>query len=77
VIPAELQERRQWVVWRSGLRDGDPTKVPYRVDGRGRASSTNATTWGSFGDARLVASTGELMGSASSSALTIRIAAST
>ena len=47
-IPAELRERPQWVVWRLEHRDGKPTKVPYRADGSGRASSTDATTWASF-----------------------------
>jgi primase-polymerase (primpol)-like protein len=35
-------------VWKYELRDNEPTKVPYRVDGRGRASATDAATWGSF-----------------------------
>ena len=47
-IPAELRERDQWVIWRSETRDGKQTKVPYRPDGSGRASTTDATTWGSY-----------------------------
>lgn len=54
-IPAELRERRQWVVWRSEERDGKPTKVPYRGDGNGRASSTDPTTWTTFERALAVA----------------------
>jgi putative DNA primase/helicase len=48
LIPAELRERPQWVVWRHEERDGKATKVPYRADGTGRASSTDAATWASF-----------------------------
>lgn len=47
-VPNELCTRRQWVIWRTEERDGKPTKVPYRADGAGRASATDATTWGSF-----------------------------
>ncbi len=47
-IPAELQERRQWVVWKYGLRDGAWTKIPYQVDGRTRAESDNPKTWTTF-----------------------------
>ena len=62
-IPAELKERPQWVTWRVEIRDGKPTKVPYRPefiykDSRGkpknqptRASATDLATWGSFEDA--------------------------
>jgi putative DNA primase/helicase len=47
-IPIELRDRPQWVVWRLEERDGKPTKVPYRSDGEGRASSTDPATWGTF-----------------------------
>jgi putative DNA primase/helicase len=47
-IPLELRERRQWVVWRAVERDGKTTKVPYRADGAGRASSTDPITWATF-----------------------------
>jgi len=53
-IPLELRERPQWVLWRTEDRDGKPTKVPCRTDGR-RASSTDANTWTTF-DAALAAS---------------------
>ena len=53
-IPAELRERPQWVVWSAETRDGKTTKVPYRADLRGRASSTDPATWSTF-DAALVA----------------------
>ena len=47
-IPADLREREQWVVWRRVERDGKATKVPYRADGSGRASSTDPATWSTF-----------------------------
>lgn len=48
-IPAELRARRQWVVWRLVKRDdGKGTKVPYRADGSGKASSTDPSTWSTF-----------------------------
>jgi primase-polymerase (primpol)-like protein len=50
-IPVELRDRPQWVVWRLEQRDGKRTKVPYRADGAGRASSTDPTTWSTFDSA--------------------------
>ena len=47
-VPAELRERPQWVVWRLEERDGKRTKVPYRADGSGRASTTDSSTWATF-----------------------------
>jgi primase-polymerase (primpol)-like protein len=48
-IPAEIRERDQWVNWRrERRRDGKGTKVPYRADGMGRASSTDPATWSTF-----------------------------
>jgi primase-polymerase (primpol)-like protein len=51
-LPAELTERRQWVLWRFEQRDGGakPTKVPYTCTGH-KASSTNPQHWSSFDDA--------------------------
>jgi len=50
-IPGELRDRPQWVTWRLEQRDGKPTKVPYRADGKGRADATDPSTWAPFGDA--------------------------
>lgn len=49
-IPAELRSVPRWVSWRLETRGNDPkpTKVPYRADGRGKASSTDPTTWATF-----------------------------
>jgi putative DNA primase/helicase len=49
-IPLALRERPQWVVWEEQLRDGNWTKPPGGVRG-GPASTTDASTWGSFDDA--------------------------
>lgn len=46
-FPRELLERPNWVNWRSEVRDGRRTKVPYQVDGR-KASSTDPATWTTF-----------------------------
>jgi primase-polymerase (primpol)-like protein len=35
-------------VWRQETRDERPTKVPYRLDGSTRASTTDASTWTTF-----------------------------
>ena len=43
-IPAELQDRPQWVLWRIVTRDGQETKLPYQVGGD-MAKSNDPTTW--------------------------------
>lgn len=50
-IPSELKTLDQWVMWRYEDRDGRPTKVPYQAKARSRAraSSTDRTTWASYG----------------------------
>jgi putative DNA primase/helicase len=51
-IPVELKQLNQWVVWRYELNDDDEwTKVPYRVDRSGKASTTEPKDWTSFGQA--------------------------
>ena len=48
-IPAELIQRRRWVVWRREDRDGKPTNVPYQPQNPAyRASSTDPRSWGEF-----------------------------
>ncbi|MFC1969077.1 AAA family ATPase [Chloroflexota bacterium] len=44
----ELQQYPQWVLWRREMRDGKQTKIPYRADGKGLASTTDAKTWASY-----------------------------
>jgi putative DNA primase/helicase len=50
-IPAELKDRRQWIVWRYEVRNGDLTKIPYNARNAGPASSTDLETWVYYGDA--------------------------
>lgn len=64
-IPADMKSLPCWILWRLELRQGRATKMPYRPDGSGRkASSTDASTWGSFdtASARLEAETGRYSG---------------
>ena len=52
VLPAELRERPQWLLWRLEERNGKPTKVPVRADDPRRpASTTDPATWATFEDA--------------------------
>lgn len=44
VIPEQLTERPQWVLWRSEQRGNQITKVPFTPSGT-HASVTNPTTW--------------------------------
>lgn len=50
-IPQELKELPQWLVWREEVKNGKPTKVPYRADGLGKADVTDYTTWTSYDNA--------------------------
>jgi hypothetical protein len=47
VVPDDLSERDQWVLWRYEKRNGKATKIPYQL-GRRYASSTDPRTWASF-----------------------------
>ena len=49
-IPEELKIRPQWVNWRLEERDGKRTKVPYTPRTGRKASTTDLTTWGMFGE---------------------------
>ncbi len=51
-IPAEMQELRQWVLWRYSWRDerNEWAKVPMQVNGHA-AKSNDPATWSSFKDA--------------------------
>ncbi|MCL4839246.1 MAG: hypothetical protein KJ058_14925 [Thermoanaerobaculia bacterium] len=50
-VPAELLEGERFVVWRSELRGGKPTKVPYIAGTTRKASSTDPSTWRTFPEA--------------------------
>lgn len=53
----DLEDRPCWVAWQNELREapngkpGRKTKVPYRPRGGGKASSTDAATWGTYREA--------------------------
>ena len=48
--PAELMKRDQWCLWRiEPAKNGGPTKVPYRPDGR-KAASNDSKTWSTFAE---------------------------
>ncbi len=47
-IPAALATRDRWMMWRLEPRDTGWTKVPFRCEGRGRASATDPATWAPF-----------------------------
>jgi hypothetical protein len=58
MIPAELRDLAQWVVWRYEDRDGKRTKVPYQAAApTARASSTDPSTWSTHEDALRAAGT--------------------
>jgi hypothetical protein len=46
-VPAALRERRQWVLWKAGERDGKLTKLPYQSGGA-MAKSNDPATWADF-----------------------------
>lgn len=50
-VPARLRDEKRFVVWREEIVEGRSTKVPYRANGQGRASSTNERTWDTLGAA--------------------------
>ncbi|WP_165252967.1 phage/plasmid primase, P4 family [Paludisphaera soli] len=46
-VPAELRRLPRWVVWRTIVRNGKATKVPFQVGGSA-ASTTDPATWTTF-----------------------------
>jgi hypothetical protein len=46
-IPAQLRDRRQWLVWKLETRKGKPSKVPYAATG-GHGKSNDPQTWCDF-----------------------------
>jgi hypothetical protein len=47
LVPVELKERKQWVLWKLESRSGKQTKVPYQCSGS-LASAINQNHWASF-----------------------------
>ena len=54
-IPSSLREVSQWVLWKFITRNGDATKVPFDASGAA-ASSTDSSTWSTFENVALKAS---------------------
>lgn len=50
-VPTALLGTQQWVTWKSEVRGGKPTKVPYNARTGSKAQSDNPSTWSSFPDA--------------------------
>lgn len=50
-VPDELKSRDQWVCWAYIMRGGKRTKPPLNPFTGGQASSTDPSTWASFGKA--------------------------
>lgn len=50
LIPDDLKELPQWVLWKYATRSGKPTKVPLQISGT-LAESNNPATWCSFDEA--------------------------
>ena len=48
-IPAELKNRKQWVLWKTITRAGKPTKVPYQTSGA-ESDSTDPNKWAPYAD---------------------------
>lgn len=46
--PEELKKLHQWGCWRTETVKDRPTKLPYRSDGGGKASTTDLVTWSSY-----------------------------
>lgn len=47
LVPTELKQRKQWVLWKLVERNGKPTKIPFQPSGE-PASSTGRETWSAF-----------------------------
>src|SRR5829696_6016866 len=47
----DIRDLRQWLCWRSEVRDGNPTKVPYSPATGKRADSTVPETWTGYQEA--------------------------
>lgn len=50
LVPIELKNKPNWVVWKYVTRDGKKTKIPFQPSGK-PASSTDSKTWAAFRDA--------------------------
>lgn len=57
MIPEELRNHRNWVIWHREWKDGRWTKVPYQgKDPDKRASTTDPTTWTDYNTVNMIIS---------------------
>jgi putative DNA primase/helicase len=49
-VPQDLKDRHQWVLWKTKIRAGRPTKVPYQPNGI-EADSSDPKTWSTYTEA--------------------------
>lgn len=52
-IPTQLKAWDQWILWKSEVREGKPTKIPCDAGGR-PASVTDPAAWHTYDDALLI-----------------------
>ncbi len=50
-IPQTLKDKKRWLCWSGGARDGKETKIPYTPGTTSLGSSTNPKTWREFSTA--------------------------
>jgi len=60
-VPPSLRPLRRWVLWRLVERDGRPTKMPFRPDGR-PAKANDPKTWTTLEEALEALKTGRFDG---------------
>ena len=61
-IPAQLKEKQRWVLWKSEMKNGHPTKIPICGKSGTLASVTNQDTWDAFSNAVIWYQTGGYAG---------------
>ncbi|MFA9478062.1 hypothetical protein ACERK3_07100 [Phycisphaerales bacterium AB-hyl4] len=49
-VPAPLRERRQWIVWRYGVRKGEITKLPTDFRSGQEIDATDPSNWSTFAE---------------------------
>ena len=60
-VPSELKALRQWVLWKTEVRNGKPTKIPKQVTGI-NAKADTPVTWTDYSSVITAARTGKFDG---------------
>ena len=60
-VPSELKALPQWVLWKSKVRKGKATKVPYQVS-EAKAKANDSTTWTDYQSVITAEQTGKFSG---------------